>query len=144
MVRMDESRAEMRLAIFFIVIAIIFFCISRLQAMSSSSSKGEWVEGKVLLTGKNIGTYTTRYYGDCYTDKGIVKGRTHSYKNKKRIDEDKEYEIEYQMLKSGRCLFRFTDPGLAANEVHASSGRATLIFSIVCICLAVFIWIKMR
>ena len=137
----------MRLAIFFIVIAIIFFCISRLQAMSSSSSKGEWVEGKVgkvLLTGKNIGTYTTRYYGDCYTDKGIVKGRTHSYKNKKRIDEDKEYEIEYQMLKSGRCLFRFTDPGLAANEVHASSGRATLIFSIVCICLAVFIWIKMR
>ena len=134
----------MRLAIFFIVIAIIFFCISRLQAMSSSSSKGEWVEGKVLLTGKNIGTYTTRYYGDCYTDKGIVKGRTHSYKNKKRIDEDKEYEIEYRMLKSGRCLFRFTDPGLAANEVHASSGRATLIFSIVCICLAVFIWIKMR
>lgn len=42
----------MRLAIFFIAIAIISFCISRLQAMSSSSSKGEWVEGKVLLTGK--------------------------------------------------------------------------------------------
>lgn len=134
----------MRLAIFFIVVAIIFFCISRLQAMSSSSSKGEWVEGKALLNGKNIGTYTTRYYGDCYTDKGIVRGRTHSYKNKKRIDEDKEYEIEYQMLKSGRCFFRFTDPDLAANEVHASSGRATLMFSIVCICLAVFILIKMR
>ena len=74
--------------------------------MSSSSSKGEWVEGKVLLTGKNIRTYTTRYYGDCYTDKGIVKGRTHSYKNKKRIDEvlgciymDKDaVKISYQQV----------------------------------------------
>lgn len=139
-----KSRVTMRLAIFFAVIAVIFFCISRVQARLYSESGNEWIDGKVLLTGKDIETYSTCYYGDCYTDNGIIKGWTGPYKNKKKIFIDKEYQVQYQILKTGDCIFRFTDSSIAENEVHASKGRATLILSIVCACLAMFVWMKMR
>ena len=127
------------------VVALVLFCVSRLQAsLPDPLSDGEWLDGKVLLTGKDIKATSTRYYGDCHTGNGIVRGRTGLYKNKKKIYLDKEYGMQYRILKNGSCWFRFTDPGIAQNEIHSSKGKGTLILSIICACLAVFIWVRIK
>lgn len=131
------------LKIFFIVMAVFFFVINRILAKiakDEASDAIEWKDGKVLLTGKNIGTYSTRYYGICYTDAGPVKGRTDSYKNKGRIDTDKEYDIQYYTLPNGRCIFRFTNPEIAKREVKLGKNRIPLILAIVNAALAVVLF----
>jgi len=117
-----------RMPISFLIIALVFYLVSRLQRMRDPADTWKWETGQVKITGIKVGYGDSSYYGDCYTEAGMVNGFSGPY-NGAKVYVGKTYDVEYHILANYQCRFRFTDPDIANAEVHGNDGKATRLIS---------------